>query len=142
MANGDIPNENIQTSSKRIQRTSNDNLYGFPSQARLNGSSTWTGINSTAQPWIQADIGYQTYISGVVTQGDGGVGGNNGDHRDWVTSIKVSTFYMSINDTEVFMRNGFNDSKPTVSTPGGRHSPCDMDIMPDRKKMLVCVCMC
>ena len=53
------------------------------------------------QPWVQADIGYQTYVSGVVTQGDGGDGGD-----DWISSIKVSTFLMSTNDEEVFVKDG------------------------------------
>ena len=72
----------------------------FPARdARLNGVSCWRGAGTA--PWIQADIGHQTNISGVVTQGDGGVG-----HEHWVTKIKVSTFLMSTNDAEVFVADG------------------------------------
>lgn len=93
MIDGKIPDENIQASSTK-----------WPSdhpawRARLNGNSYWVGEGE--QPWIQADVGYQSYVSGVMTQGDGGVG----DYPDWVTSIKVSTFSVNTNDTEVFIKN-------------------------------------
>ena len=86
MANGDIPDENIKASSSHSN---------FPAHmARLNAANTWTGFYED-EPWIQADVGYQTYLSRVVTQG----GGRN----DWVTSFKVSTFVMSIDDLEIFV---------------------------------------
>ncbi|XP_072048338.1 lactadherin-like [Amphiura filiformis] len=67
--------------------------------ARLNGIGAWAADDFTIE-WIQADIGYQTYVSGVITQGDG----NDGSWNSWVESFKVSTF-LSTNDTEVFVMN-------------------------------------
>ena len=98
MKNGDIPNDNIQASS------TTDSNYHPAWYARLNGGSCWSGSGATA--WIQADIGYQTFVSGVVTQGDGRVGDPH-----WVTFISVSTFPVTSNDqeTEVFV----NDDQET-----------------------------
>ena len=90
MKNGDIPNENIKASSFEY-------IY-YSYKARLNGPSTWGADYSAVKPWVQADIGYQTYISGVITQGDGGAGS-----IDWVTAIKISTFAMTTNDPETFV---------------------------------------
>ena len=89
MEDGSIPNENIQASS----------VYSsfYASRARLNGAF-WAADPNDIQPWIQADIGYQTYVSEVVTQGDG-------SYKNWVTSLKVSTFKMSTNDTEIFVKD-------------------------------------
>ena len=98
MANGDIPDESINASSEFLHQ---QNSKGYARQARLNGTSWWRANGSIVEPWIQADIGYQTYVSGVVTQGDGRVGG---DWPDWVATLKVSTFFMSTTDTEVFVR--------------------------------------
>ena len=78
MENGDIPDANIQA----IVSTYSD----YPARnGRLSGTQLWSVPGSVSNPWIQADIGYQTYVSGVVTQGDGG-------HYspDWVTTLKVS----------------------------------------------------
>ena len=91
MENGDIPDSNIQASSEY----SSYNMHAY--KARLNSATAWAAKDDI--PWIQADVGYQTYISGVVTQGDNGYGGFD----DWVTSFKVSTFFMSNNDPEVFV---------------------------------------
>ncbi|XP_072048337.1 lactadherin-like [Amphiura filiformis] len=47
---------------------------GFPAtNARLNGNGAWSADDSTIE-WIQANIGYQTYVWGIITQGDGGEG--------------------------------------------------------------------
>ena len=90
--NGSIPNGNIKAS---------DHFDGFePWKGRLNGEGFWAWRGSVEEPWIEADLGYQTYVSGVITQGDGGVG--NGKTEDWVTSLKVST-KMTPNDSEVFV---------------------------------------
>ena len=92
MENGDIPDASIQASSEY----SSLNMHAY--NARLNAATGgWAAKNDI--PWIQADMGYQTYLSGVITQGDGGHGGFD----DWVTSFKVSTFVMSNNDPEVFV---------------------------------------
>ena len=93
-----IPDASIQASSTV------DSIYHPAWHARLNGDSCWSGRGATA--WIQADIGYQTYVSGVVTQGDGRVGDPH-----WVTSIKVSTFLFSTDDTEVFIKDYMGDIK-------------------------------
>ena len=87
MKNGNIPEENIQASASRASE---------PAQARLDGASSWAAPNSEIPPWIQANIGYQTYVSGVVTQGKSGI-------QTWVTSIKVSTFLLTTSDQEVFV---------------------------------------
>ena len=90
MENSDIPNGNIQAS--------NHNRGFEPWKARLNGEGTWAADGSLVDPWIEADVGNQTYVSGVITQGDGGIG--NGKSEDWVTSLKVST-KMTPHDGEV-----------------------------------------
>ncbi|XP_072017339.1 lactadherin-like [Amphiura filiformis] len=83
MKNGDIPDGNIQASSEY-------NSHHAARKGRLNvGLPSWHSAGfQRGKTWIQADIGYQTYVSGVITQGDGvlGIG------RDFVTSFKVSTF--------------------------------------------------
>ena len=96
MENSDIPDANI--------RVSDGNQKG-----RLNTLNpvelTPNQITSGNDPWIQADIGYQTCVSGVVTQGDG----EGGADSDWVTSFWVSTFQTSATSTQVFIKeNGVN----------------------------------
>ena len=95
MENGDIPNKNIKASSK----------YGpnYPAQyARLNGEKGgWFAAQEDNQPWIQADIGYQTYVSGVVTEGFVG---------NYPTSFKVSTF-LSSDDEELFVKSASGEIK-------------------------------
>ena len=96
MENGDIPDANIITSDGD-QKGRLDTLQPFeltPSQ-----------ITSGSSPWIQTDIGYQTCVSGVVTQGDG----ESGADADWVTVFWVSTFQTSKASTQVFIKeNGAN----------------------------------
>ena len=93
MENGDIQDKNIRASSE----VDNHNAW----QARLNyGLYAWAGTGEQ-QPWIQADIGYQTYVSGVVTQGDGDFDSGN----DYVSSITVSTFLLSGSAEEVFVKD-------------------------------------
>ena len=93
MENGDIPDTNIMAS--------HGNMKG-----RLHGQY-WdvSTITSITNPWIQADIGYQTCVSGVVTQGDG----HSGTAGDWVTSFWISTFQTNDNSAQVFIKeNGVN----------------------------------
>ena len=86
MENGDIPDGNIQASS---EHSSNFQArYG-----RLNGPRYWT--TSIPLSWIQADLGYQTFVAGLITQG------NNGN--EYVTSFKVSTFSMTTFDDEIYV---------------------------------------
>ena len=95
MENGDIPDENI--------RASHEHSKNPAKKGRLNGKSFWSTYRDTYpsnQSWIQADIGYQTPISGVATQGDGQL-----EHAEWVTSLKVSTFLMNPSDDEVFIKD-------------------------------------
>ena len=104
MENGDIPDENIQALA--IYSSS------YPAHnGRLNSASSvyWAARGSTQEPWIQADIGYQTYVSGVATQGvpDG----------CWTTSIKVSTFYMTTNDNEMYVSEDGNGGMAKVTKP-------------------------
>ena len=92
MESGDIPDENIQASS--IYST-----YYRASYARLNSVDplyqSWYAATTDSQPWIQADIGYQTKVSGIVTQGH---------LHNYPTTFKVSTFFNSVNDDEVFVK--------------------------------------
>ena len=97
MENHDIPDGNIKASSIR-------NKYYDAYNARLNSYSIWWAEEDAVSPWIQADLGYQTHVSGLITQGDGGFG----DNADWITSLKVSTFSQSISDEEVFIMNADN----------------------------------
>ena len=93
MENGDIPDENIRASHERNDKRAK--------KGRLNGKSFWStykGTYPSNQSWIQADICYQTLISGVATQGDG-------QHKEWVTSLKVSSFSMNTSDEEVFIKD-------------------------------------
>ena len=103
MKSGDIPDANIQAVSYN---------YYPAHKGRLNDEpSCWSLLGSRFQsPWIQADISYQTYVSGVITQGDGGFGGN----ANWVTSLKVSTFGVNTNDTEEFVKDGNGQVKVSV----------------------------
>ena len=106
--NGDIPDENIQASDFR------EDITGWPWKGRLNRKGVWAVDDSVQQPWIEADIGYQTYVSGVITQGDG----NTTDGTpDWVTTFKVSTFEMSTGDEEVFVEDGSGKVKVSALTP-------------------------
>ena len=114
MENHDIPNNNIQASS------TTNSICLLAWYARLNGGSCWSGRGATA--WIQADVGYQTYVSGVVTQGDGGV-----HDPHWVTLIKVSTFPSSSNNesTESFIKeaNGTHIVSGDVMTHPPHYTP-------------------
>ncbi|XP_072017455.1 lactadherin-like [Amphiura filiformis] len=89
MTNNTIPDENIIASSEYHSTNA-------ASKGRLHGPSCWAAaFDQTGPIWIQADIGYQTYVSGVITQG--------GDHY-WVTSFKVSTF-VTTSANEMFVEN-------------------------------------
>ena len=90
--NGDIPDGNISAS---------DHITKYePWKARLNGEGFGACYGYDVEPWIQADVGNQIHVSGVITQGDGGIG--SGNTEDWVTSLKVST-KMTPHDDEVFV---------------------------------------
>ena len=101
MENGDIPDINIQALSYYTS-----NYYAH--YGRLNGGKFWYTRSST-KPWIQADIGYQTYVSGVATQG----GGSSG--CCWVTSFRVSTFYMTTDDNEIYVSDYRGKAKVNMS---------------------------
>ncbi|XP_072016512.1 lactadherin-like [Amphiura filiformis] len=99
MQNNDIPDENIRASSE-----SNSGNYQAR-LGRLNDPSCWAALTGqTGTIWIQADIGYQTHVSGVITQGDGGIGS-----PDWVTTFKVSTF-LTTGANEVFLEDQNGDA--------------------------------
>ena len=94
MENRAIPDSSITASSQA--------RWASAAHGRLNGARFWSpsGSDASANPWIQAYIGYLTYVSGVMTQGDGGVG-----PPDWVTSLKVSSSAEVTGDTLVFIQN-------------------------------------
>ena len=86
---GTIPDDKLEASA----------VFGqyVASKGRLNGASFWGApdhVDDGITPWIQADIGYQTYVSGVMTQGS---------VSHWITSIKVSTFSITTGDPEIFI---------------------------------------
>ena len=89
MENENIPDANIQASAIHSS--------AFPAHnGRLNALPYgWLAPLSANQPWIQADLGYQTYVSGVATQGD--------PIHGWVTSFKVSTFKMTTANDEIYV---------------------------------------
>ena len=109
MENGDIPDEGIHASA-------GDDKANL---ARLNGSQTWNAKGSEVEPWIQADIQYQTYVSGVLTQGDGDTSGNT----NWIKSFKVSTFLLDVNSVQTFVQDENGDD--LVS-----HKPCSDGSLP------------
>ena len=107
MENGDIPDENIKASS--INSKSYRERY-----ARLNGDygpKVWAPDPNDKERWIQADIGYQTNVSGVITQGLV----LYSDTVMFVTSFMVSTFLGSINDEELFVEDASGKAKVNIS---------------------------
>ncbi|XP_038060597.1 lactadherin-like [Patiria miniata] len=87
MEDGRIPDASITASSIW------ENSAGFvPARARLNLQDTsggagagWCndGASDNTNPWIQADLGCNATITGVITQG-------RGDYHEWVTQFKVA----------------------------------------------------
>ena len=111
MKSSAIPDANIQAYSYDLYPANKGRLDGEP--------PVWTLFGYRFQsPWIQADIGYQTYVSGVVTQGDGGFG----DEANWVTSLKVSTFEVNTNDVEEFVKDDNGEIKVNVLSIKGTSS--------------------
>ena len=90
-----IPDENIRASSgKSTKRHITD--------ARLNGDSWWRSVGIVSE-WIQADIGYQTYVSAVITQGQEE---EDPSISDWVTLFQISIFLTSNTDAEqIFIKD-------------------------------------
>lgn len=92
MENGDIIDSNIMASH-------NGHVKG-----RLHGQCWFVSI-TISDPWIQADIGSQTCVSGVATQGDP----DSGEYADWVSSFWVSTFRDGPTSPQIFVKeNGQN----------------------------------
>ena len=104
MANRAIPDSAITASSQ--------DGWATAAHGRLNGNRFWspTGSDAAANPWLQADIGYLTYVSGVMTQGDGASGIPN-----WITSLKVSTSEGATGDTLVFIQDTIDTDMVKVS---------------------------
>ncbi|XP_072048369.1 lactadherin-like isoform X2 [Amphiura filiformis] len=73
--------------------------------ARLDGNGAWVAPGGTPfllaykTQWIEANIGYQTHVSGIITQGDAAVFKTIGS---WVSSFKVS-YFLSVNGNEMFV---------------------------------------
>ena len=98
MKNGDIPDESISASAYRTGKSSRAvgrDVDFVPALARLDGIMYWSTSGSEVEPWIQADIGYQTYVSGIITQG---CGDNN--YRCYTTTLKVSTYATNVTSSE------------------------------------------
>ena len=102
MRSGDIPDANIQAIASTYSSLPAIN-------GRLDSQLPWTVPGPVSNPWIQADIGYQTYVSGVVTQGDGGY-----LVPSWVTTVKVSTFEANTYDVEEFITDDNGQVKVSV----------------------------
>ena len=83
MENGDIPNGNIVASTEWYYSYRETTYYAW--LARLNGASSWAAAYSDSEPWIRADIGYETSVAGIITQGGEEVS------ESWVTTLKIST---------------------------------------------------
>ena len=97
MGDKTIPDENIlASSSPRAARS--------PTHARLNGYSWWKSAGIVSE-WIQADIGYQTYVSAVITQGK--VAEVDPSNPEWVTLFQISTFLTSSSDIaeQIFIKD-------------------------------------
>ena len=97
MENGEIPNANIKGSRIRTF----DGMTYDAHLARLNSVTyTWLVESSKgSMPWIQADIGYQTCVTGLITQGNG-----TPKYPDWITKLTVSTFSGTTDDSaEIFI---------------------------------------
>ena len=120
--NGDIPDERISASSYR----SRNGLDFVAALGRLNGDSFWSTFNSDVEPWIQADIGYETYLSGVITQGCGA------DFPCYITSFKASTSNETHSDME-FVHDP-NTGQPKVFLI------CCIVLYKDLKKLLNVAC--
>ena len=105
MENGDIPDKNIKASSYNSE-------YFHVRYARLNGNGgkIWAAEPSDKERWIQADIGYQTHVSGVITQGL-----VHSNMVLFVNSVMVSTFLSSINDEELFVEDASGKAKVNIS---------------------------
>ena len=103
--NGDIPNANLQASYSR----SSHPAY----KARLDGSSVWSVEGKIPSPWIQADIGYVTSVSGLLTQGDGGTFASIAN-KDWITQLKVSTS-SAADEPQVFIKEEDGEDKVTIA---------------------------
>ncbi|XP_072049211.1 uncharacterized protein [Amphiura filiformis] len=103
MKSGDIRDGDIKASAAIV-------LFEAE-HARLGGNGAWAANDFYLQVfppasvyttrWIQANIGYQTFVSGVITQGYGGIFELVGVYV-WVSSFKVSTF-LSVNGNEMFV---------------------------------------
>ena len=100
MESGDIPDANIQASTYYVNPAKNGRLSL--------DLCPWSAAGSVSNPWIQADIGYQTYVSGVITQGGCGL------NPDWVTTLKISTFEVNTNDAEEFVTDDSGQVKASV----------------------------
>ena len=105
MENGNIPGSNIKAMSQFQTRKA--------PKARLNGPSHWGTRGSTIEPWIQADIGYQTDVIGVITQGS--------NETNWIETMKVSTFKMTIDDVEVFVKDQNGNVKVIIQLSKNLH---------------------
>ena len=85
-----------------------NNDYGAHNARLGNAENVWAASGSVTTPWIEADIGYPTPVSGVVTQGDGGAGQSD----DWVTKLKVSTKLSSdVTGPGIFIKHDNGDDK-------------------------------
>ena len=79
-------------------------------KARLNGATIWAARGDIPSPWIQVDIDNTTNVSGLLTQGDGGESPAVPPSYDWITKLKVSTFFSSLtDDPEVFIKDKNGD---------------------------------
>ena len=89
----------IKTSGRRLVKAPN---VISQNDARLNGDSWWRSVGIVSE-WIQADIGYQTNVSAVITQGQEE---EDPSISDWVTVFHISIFLTSNTDAEqIFIKD-------------------------------------
>jgi len=91
-----ILDDNLKASADRDER---DATYARLDRNK-NNLRSWAAFGSEVEPWVQADLGYQTSVSGIITQGCG-----HPAYSCWVTSVKVSYFVYSDTGDELFVED-------------------------------------
>jgi len=117
-------NKNNSCGSKKIHYeiiTADDNLNNYNtsdpynqtySNPQLDGKYGWLAKKNSKNEFIQLDIGYNAWLSGIITQ-------TRGNHNEYVTTYKIQTSLDGENWTDhsrIFNGNRKNDYNKTKST--------------------------
>ncbi|XP_022106177.1 uncharacterized protein LOC110987618 [Acanthaster planci] len=81
---GTIPDERMTASSVLEDPLGHSSAHS----ARLNNQQAWSPMSTDTHPWIQVNLGSDTVVTGVVTQG-GGLAHDGSTQRHWVETYKV-----------------------------------------------------